>query len=271
MPLLFRNAAVPSWIHYRSVKSAPMITIIKTVAKLPLSILNGKTNTGVCPICEHKTLFVEQSEWLRDTYFCIFCGSVPRQRALIKVVHKEFPNWRQLQIYESAPCGASSRKLQKECEQYLPSQFYSAVQPGACKRGVRCENLEKLTFADRSFDLVITQDVFEHVLDPAPAFREIARVLKPGGAHIFTVPLYKGQKTVIRAVGVGNEIQYLRDPMYHGNPVDKKGSLVVTDWGDDMCDFIRANSGLTTEIFTFHDRSLGLEAEFLDVFVNRKK
>jgi methyltransferase family protein len=244
--------------------------IIKTLAKLPLSILNGKTNIGFCPICEHKTLFIRQTEWLRDHYYCIFCWSVPRQRALIKVLQQEFPDWRRMKIYESSPCGASSRKLRKECEHYLPSQFYPEVQPGACKRGFRCENLEKMTFGDGSFDLVITQDVFEHVLNPAPAFREIARVLKPGGAHIFTVPLYKGQKTVIRAAAEGNEIQYFEDPMYHGNPVDKKGSLVVTDWGDDMGDFIRAKSGLTTEIFTFHEQTLGLEAAFLDVFVSRK-
>jgi SAM-dependent methyltransferase len=144
------------------------------------------------------------------------------------------------------------------------------VQPGASKGGVRCENLEKLTFADGSFDLVITQDVFEHVLHPAPAFREIERVLRPGGAHVFTVPLYKDRKTVVRAAGETNNITYLHKPMYHGNPVDKKGALVVTDWGDDLLDFIGTNGGMTTTVFTFHDASMGLEAAFLDVFVSRK-
>jgi SAM-dependent methyltransferase len=175
-----------------------------------------------------------------------------------------------MHIYESSPCGASSRKLRKECKNYLPSQYYPDVQPGTFNRGIRCENLEKLTFADCTFDLVITQDVFEHVLHPAPAFREIARTLKPGGAHIFTVPVYQGQKTAIRAEQTANEIKHLLEPIYHGNPVDKNGSLVVTDWGDDILDFILANSGMTTEGFTFHDKSLGLEAEFLDVFVSRK-
>ena len=246
-----------------------MIMTFKTLAKLPLSILNGKTNVGFCPICEHKTLFVRQTEWLRDHYFCVFCWSIPRQRALIKVLHAEYPNWRQLRIYESSPSGASSRKLQKACASYLPSQYYPDVKPGTSKRGFRCENLEKLTFPDESFDLVITQDVFEHVLHPVPAFREIRRILKPGGAHIFTLPIYKGKKTVVRAVGESNEIENILEPMYHGNPVDKKGSLVVTDWGDDLLDFIHTNCGMTTGIFTFRDRSQGLEAEFLDVFVSR--
>ena len=248
-----------------------MIMFIKTLAKLPLSIITGKTNIGICSICGHKTLFIEESEWLRDHYYCIFCWSVPRQRALITVLQTEFPNWRRLQIYESSPCGASSRKLKRECRNYLPTQYYPDLQPGSYKRGFRCENLEKLTFADGAFDLVITQDVFEHVLDPASAFREIARTLKSGGAHIFTVPLYKGKRTIIRATKEEHQIKYLQEPMYHGNPVDKKGSLVVTDWGDDMIDFIETNSCMTTKMLTFHDKSLGLEAEFLDVFVSRKK
>jgi SAM-dependent methyltransferase len=127
-----------------------------------------------------------------------------------------------------------------------------------------------MTFDDARFDLVITQDVFEHVMDPAKAFAEIARILKPGGAHIFTVPLYRGQKTVVRATATPKGTEYLREPVYHANPVDEKGSLVVTDWGDDLLSFIEANSGMKTEIHDPRGPRLGLEAEFLEVFVSRK-
>ncbi|HEY7161047.1 MAG TPA: class I SAM-dependent methyltransferase, partial [Acidobacteriota bacterium] len=50
------------------------------------------------------------------------------------------------------------------------------------------QNIEKLTFADSSFDIVITSDVMEHVRLDDDAHREIQRVLKPGGFYIFTVP-----------------------------------------------------------------------------------
>jgi SAM-dependent methyltransferase len=43
----------------------------------------------------------------------------------------------------------------------------------------------------RAFDLYLTQDVFEHLFDPAAAFREIARTLRTGGAHVFTTPLVR--------------------------------------------------------------------------------
>ena len=48
-------------------------------------------------------------------------------------------------------------------------------------QGVRCENLEELTFPDESIDLHISQDVMEHVFQPKRAFAEIARTLRPGG------------------------------------------------------------------------------------------
>ena len=60
-----------------------------------------------------------------------------------------------------------------------------------------------MTFQNESFDLFITQDVFEHVMEPNKAFKEIERVLKPGGAHVFTVlgtthfpKLCKGQESM---------------------------------------------------------------------------
>lgn len=44
-----------------------------------------------------------------------------------------------------------------------------------------------LPFDDRTFDIVISDQVFEHVMDYPTTLREIHRVLKPGGAflHIF--------------------------------------------------------------------------------------
>ncbi len=234
-------------------------------------ILSGKSNVGYCHICEHRTIFIKWDQWLRDNYFCIFCRSIPRQRALVKILNSEFPNWRHLLIHESSPSGASSDKIKRECTQYEPSQYWPDLQPGTVRNGQRCENLEKMTYTDESFDLVITQDVFEHVLNPSKAFAEIARILKPGGAHIFTVPCYHGRETVVRAVETpSGSIGYLREPVYHSNPIDPKGSLVITDWGDDLSSFIEVSSNMKTDMYQFDEPRFGLVAEFLNVFVSRK-
>jgi len=50
------------------------------------------------------------------------------------------------------------------------------------------EDLMRLSYADATFDLVLTSDTLEHVPDPLLALRETRRILRPGGRHVFTVP-----------------------------------------------------------------------------------
>ncbi len=50
---------------------------------------------------------------------------------------------------------------------------------------------EKLPFQNSSFDVVIASDVLEHITDDAAAVQEVARVLKPGGIFIVTVPAHQ--------------------------------------------------------------------------------
>jgi SAM-dependent methyltransferase len=45
-----------------------------------------------------------------------------------------------------------------------------------------------LPFADATFDRVIASEVLEHIPDDVAAMRELARVLRPGGAMAVTVP-----------------------------------------------------------------------------------
>ena len=46
------------------------------------------------------------------------------------------------------------------------------------------QDLEPLTFADEQLNLVVTEEVFEHILHPELAFQEAHRVLKSYGHHV---------------------------------------------------------------------------------------
>ena len=163
----------------------------------------ARINLGYCSICQRPVLFERKGPWLRDQYLCCRCGSIPRQRHLMHVLQRVCTDWRTLTIHECAPGGAISEKLTRECPGGSFSHYLPHLTLGSYREdGIRSENLEAMTFLDSSFDVVITQDVFEHVFDVQAAFREIARVLKPGGLHVFTVPLYHGQITMTRVFGM---------------------------------------------------------------------
>lgn len=193
----------------------------------------------------------------------------------MKTVKTYFPNYRDLKIHESSPVErGASIKLKSECNNYSASHCYRNLPLGESHpvHGYRNEDLENLTFADEEFDLFITQDVMEHIFKPEKAFSEIARVLKPGGAHIFTVPLInKGEKSERWASrGDDGEPLFHHEPEYHGNPVDKDGSLVTIHWGYDIAGFIMQASGMYSTIFIIDNIELGIRAEYIEVIVSRK-
>ena len=236
--------------------------------------MNYFENDGYCPCCEKNVRFIAKSEWLRDDYLCSNCGSLPRERALMFCLEKFYPNWRELTIHESSPVfRGASKHLAEECKNYLPSFFYPDISPGTYFKGYRCENLEELTFKDESIDIHVTQDVFEHILEPGKAFKEIKRTLKGGGSHIFTVPMVnKNKQSVVRAVLTDKiTIDYLKEPVFHGNPITDEGSLVTIDWGYDICDFIFKASGLFTTIVYIDNISRGIRAELIEVLITRKE
>jgi len=230
------------------------------------------TFDGFCPICEQDVVFSASNSWFRDSLLCPGCGSIPRERALMVALDKYASNWRTCCIHESSPVRRGvSLKIETEAQSYMPTQYFPGAVPGEVVQGYRNENFSKLTFPDNSIDIHISQDVMEHVFDIDSAFAEIARTLKPGGIHIFTVPIIQSTCTTVKRASIqkGN-IVHLLDPVYHGNPVSSEGSLVVWDWGYDIIERIYEASNMYTLVLQMDDITKGIRAEFNDVFVSVK-
>ncbi len=85
-------------------------------------------------------------------------------------------------------------------------------------------DMQALPHGDAGFDLVVHSDTLEHVPNPVQGLRECRRVLRDGGACVFTVPAIVGRLTRSRA-GL--------PPSYHGTPADGAGYLVHTEFGAD--------------------------------------
>jgi SAM-dependent methyltransferase len=227
--------------------------------------------SGYCPICERRVRFIVLGPWYRDQLLCDRCFSIPRERALISVVQSLYPRWRELAIHESSPRrSASSLKLARESVGYIASHYVPGAEPGSAWNGFVVQDLEKQTFADEAFGMVITQDVFEHLFDPGRAIREIVRTLRPGGAHIMTVPIVrKSEPSRCRASLDDGEVVHHLEPEWHGNPLGG-GSLVTIDWGYDIADYLAVHSGCATSIHSIEDRGRGICAEYIEVVVTRK-
>lgn len=187
-----------------------------------------------------------------------------------------FPKWRDLTIHESSPAPRGvSTKLKSQCKNYIETQYHSDVPEGENHSvdGWRCENLERQTFENEIFDLVITQDVFEHVFDAAAAIKDIARTLKKGGAHIGTTPLVRGAKPTIRCAekSPAGEIIYHVPADYHINPVDQQGSLVTYWWGYDIA-FLFSRSAPVDTLITFNEiPQMGIEGPLTEVVVSFRR
>ena len=230
-----------------------------------------QTWPGWCAVCEKSVVFRSYGPWHRDQLVCTGCRSIPRQRAIIAVLSMVRPGWRNERIWELAPAGPASRKLRRECPTYVGSQYWPDLPPGTVVRGYRSEDVERPTFDDGAFDVIVSSDVFEHVIDVDAAHAQIARVLADRGTHIWTAPQHRdiqvSRPRVERAEG---DLEDLEPAEYHGDPVSRAGALVTFDWGGDLPERVEAASGMWTTTIRVESRAHGLLGEFLEVFVSRR-
>lgn len=202
-------------------------------------------------------------------------GSVPRERALAAILWAKRPDWKHLTIHESSPAkrGISAR-MARDCASYVPSQYFVNEPPGAIVNGFRNEDLERQTFSDQSFDIVVSLDVMEHVWDPKRVVREVWRTLKPGGLFISTWPIRKYQvdshepRAFLQEDG---SIRHLKEPEIHGNPISGDGALVTWDYGYDIHLMLEYWADFDVEITRFAKRRFGILGEYTEVIICERR
>ena len=187
---------------------------------------------------------------LRETMKCQCCGSALRAQqiaeAVVNFANRRF-NLRTMHLVEL--CDTSSfRQLQiaqiNDCCQLhqffsgLPGLFYSEYEGD--RLGVRAEDHLNLSYADHSFDLVLSSETLEHVPDFERALAEARRILKSDGSYIFTIPMNWDRNTRKRAFIQDNQIVHLLPPVYHGGSIDPPGTLAFNDFGADVTEMIEA-------------------------------
>lgn len=180
-----------------------------------------------------------------ETSICPSCGFNSRMRALFAFLTEHLETVSTAPIYLAEQVTPFYRKLKHRYPNLVGSEYIGQnTSPGTktLLKGqiIRHEDITNLSFADASFYVIVTQDVFEHIADYKKAFLQCHRVLVPKGYMIFTIPFFPYQKdTETRAtVSPSGTIQHHFTPEYHGNPVGE-GSLCFHHFGWDILDSLR--------------------------------
>lgn len=85
-------------------------------------------------------------------------------------------------------CGARPYESLFDVEEYIGLDIEVSGHPSEGKRPDIFYDGKTIPLADSSVDHVFAAEVFEHVFNPVELFREILRVLKPGGTFLMTCP-----------------------------------------------------------------------------------
>ncbi|HWL07945.1 MAG TPA: class I SAM-dependent methyltransferase [Planctomicrobium sp.] len=184
-----------------------------------------------CRACRCSLRSQYMASVLVETYSSRLGISVTSFRSLCRI-----PTFRDLKIAEINACGGLHSFLKN-----FPKVSHSEY--GSTDPRIPHEDLTRLSYADNSFDLVLHSETLEHVPDCMKALSELARITRPTGLHIFTVPLvWERSQTRVRARLQGEQVEHLLSPSYHG-PYGTTSSdrLVFSEFGRDFLDWVKAS------------------------------
>jgi glycosyltransferase involved in cell wall biosynthesis len=221
------------------------------IARQLLALANSEAAVdGLCVPCNKSVSFLvdmqsggqrHANDWtpnLRERLECPLCRMNNRQRLVATLLKQALYNKQGQQVYLMEQVTPIFNWATTSFKQHtiIGSDYLGHEYPGgSVVKGIRHEDVENLSFADGQLDLIISNDVFEHVPNPAKAFAECARVLKEGGVMLATIPFHSGNDlSVIRARLNNGQVENMLPPAFHGNPVSADGSLVFTDFGWDL-------------------------------------
>lgn len=203
---------------------------------------------GRCPYCG-LTLFVRPNHDPRPTGVrCAGCSAGVVQLSIGWALRDVIGPLDKYDVCELSARGQLAPYLHRTARSAATSEYFPGVARGTLHEGVRCEDVQQLTYADASFDLVTHTEVLEHVPDDARALAELLRVLRPGGTMLFTVPMHDGVHTVERARLRDGVVEHLLPPVYHLDPLRSEGIIAFRDYGSDILDRLSRVGFIGSEI-----------------------
>ena len=159
---------------------------------------------------------------------------------------------------------------------YVASEFFSSARHSGemmAHNGqmVRHEDMQNTSFPDNSLDLILSTEVLEHVPFPYMAHKELFRILKPGGVHIFSAPFAENtEDDIVKAIlDPTGTINYIGEPQYHGDPLRAGGVLVYNIFGRSMMSKL-CEIGYRVSVYEVLSKPMGIRGMGLINFIATK-
>jgi hypothetical protein len=198
-----------------------------------------------CPGCKGKYFISLQPNDLMTR--CMSCWATAMNLSLIPVVKDHSRAQKIESVWEMSTYGATLTYLKKTCQSVYQSEFFPGVPSGQLVDGVLCQDVQNLSFAGESLDLITSNQVFEHVANDLQGFAECHRVLRKGGALVLGVPLHDIPNTKQLAELSDGKLVFYGEPEYHGSRVTGPRS-VPTFWHYSVHDICERISSVGFEV-----------------------
>jgi len=192
-------------------------------------------------------------------------GLNPRQRAVLDLLTtlSAAADAGNATVYATEGITDFASRLRKRFPRFVGSEYAPTEVERKRIRPVEHQDLANLTYQDDAFDVVISNEVFEHLPDLPAALRELARVTRPGGTLLATFPFLPFVETSMTKARMrpDGSIEYLMEKEFHGNPMDATGgSLVFQVPAWDIVDMARAAGFWQAEFVLISSLRAGITA-----------
>ncbi len=209
--------------------------------------------SGYCGVCKQPSIFLldryfahEQPDGsvvpnYRERLECHQCRLNTRMRGALQFLEEKGAQHHSA-IYATEQISPLFAALKARYGNLVGSEYLrdGTASGEANNIGTRHEDGTALTFADESFDYLLSFDVLEHIPDYMQALREMVRCLKPSGTLLLTVPFsIQSASHIERARIVDGEIEHILPPEYHGDILDDGGALCFRHFGWSICEDLK--------------------------------
>lgn len=157
-----------------------------------------------CPFCGKFSYFVDFGNPPRRNVFCLNCESLERHRFLYYVYNFLFlGNNKNIDLLHMAPekCLYNLFLKYKNINYIAADLFPENFKFVDCLKQDFCN----MSFGDKSFDIIVLNQVMEHIKDEKMCLKEIRRCLRDDGIVIVNIPYKVGLKTTYEDKNISSD------------------------------------------------------------------